>query len=99
MHKVAHIAFALAMAATFVPSADSSPDGKRAPAPTPTAAPFVLGPPTDGGPVLVRASFLLRDINEIDDEAGVAEKVYQGGYQFNEVGIWIAIAGVPSCTR
>jgi hypothetical protein len=110
MHKVAHIAFAFAMAATCGASADSSPDGKHAPAPTPAAEPFVLGPPAVGGPVLVQASFLVRDINEIDDEAetfefggvlkltwrderqafdpaeaGVAEKVYQGGYQFNEV--------------
>jgi len=71
---------------------------------------FLLGPPPGDGPVVVRAHFHLRDINEIDDqaetfefegvmtltwrderqafdpaEAGVDEKVFQGGYQFNEV--------------
>lgn len=29
----------------------------------------LLTPPTDGGPVIVRASFTLRDLNEIDDSA------------------------------
>jgi len=72
--------------------------------------PFLLGPPKDDGPVVVRASFQVRDINDIDDEAetfefggvlkltwhderqafdpaeaGVAEKIYQGAYQFNEL--------------
>ncbi|MFN2377632.1 MAG: hypothetical protein ABR538_13915, partial [Candidatus Binatia bacterium] len=62
------------------------------------------------GPVVVRAGFELRDVNEIDDEAevfeftgvmtlqwkdprqafdpaveGVGEKVFQGGYQVNEI--------------
>jgi hypothetical protein len=66
-------------------------------------------PPTDGGPVRVRARFDLHDINEIDDdaetfqftgvmaltwkdprvafdpvEAGVLERVFSGGFQFNE---------------
>lgn len=74
------------------------------------AAPFVAGPPPGEGPVVVRTSFALRDIHDIDDErqnfefggvlrfvwrdqrqafdpaeAGVAEKIYQGDYQFNEV--------------
>ena len=72
--------------------------------------PFLLGPPKGDGPVVVRASFQVRDINDIDDEAetfefggvlkltwhderqafdpaeaGVAEKIYQGAYQFNEL--------------
>ena len=72
--------------------------------------PFLLGPPKDDGPVVVRASFQVRDINDLDDEAetfefggvlkltwhderqafdpaeaGVAEKIYQGAYQFNEL--------------
>lgn len=75
-----------------------------------TSEPFLLGPPTDDGPVVVRATFQVRDINDIDDEAetfefggvlkltwhderqafdpaeaGVAEKIYQGAYQFNEL--------------
>jgi len=66
-------------------------------------------PPADG-PVVVQASFVLRDVNDIDDsaetfqfggiltltwkdprqafdpaKAGVAEKLYQGAYQFNEI--------------
>jgi hypothetical protein len=80
---------------------------------SPSAAksePFVLGPPNGDGPVVVRASFEVRDINDIEDEAerfefggvlkltwhderqafdpveaGVDEKIYQGGYQFNEL--------------
>ena len=76
----------------------------------PATEPFLLGPPKDDGPVVVRASFQVRDINDIDDEAetfefdgvlkltwhderqafdpaeaGVAEKIYQGAYQFNEL--------------
>jgi hypothetical protein len=72
--------------------------------------PFLLGPPKGDGPVVVRASFQVRDINDLDDEAetfefggvlkltwhderqafdpaeaGVAEKIYQGAYQFNEL--------------
>ena len=72
--------------------------------------PFLLGPPKGDGPVVVRASFQVRDINDLDDEAetfefggvlkltwhderqafdpaeaGVAEKIYKGAYQFNEL--------------
>jgi len=68
------------------------------------------GPPLANRPVVVRAAFDPRDINEIDDEEetfefegvlvlewrdlrqafdpaaeGVAEKIYQGDFQFNEV--------------
>jgi hypothetical protein len=63
MHKAAQIAVALVVAATSVASADSSPVRER----------FVLGPPKDGGPVVVRASFQVRDVNEIDDEAETFE--------------------------
>ncbi|MFW2388789.1 MAG: hypothetical protein ACN4G0_10660, partial [Polyangiales bacterium] len=35
--------------------------------------PFLLGPPSGDGPVLVQASFQLRDINEIDDAAETFE--------------------------
>jgi len=34
---------------------------------------FLLGPPKDDGPVVVRAGFRLRDINDIDDEAEAFE--------------------------
>jgi len=43
---------------------------------SPSAAksePFVLGPPNGDGPVVVRASFEVRDINDIDDEAETFE--------------------------
>lgn len=78
--------------------------------PVASAEPFLLGPPSEEGPTIVRTSFGLRDINAIDDEAetfefsgvleltwkdarqafnpseaGVAEKVYQGRYQFEEI--------------
>lgn len=70
----------------------------------------LLGPPSEDGPVVVRAAFHLLDINDIDEEAEmfqftgvltltwqdkrqafdpnkeqVEEKIYQGGYQFNEL--------------
>lgn len=73
-------------------------------------APFLLGPPTQAGPVVVRAGFDLLDINEVSDGTetfeftgtltlqwhdprqafdpaveGVAEKIFQGDYQFNEL--------------
>lgn len=69
-----------------------------------------LTPPPGASPVVVTVRFMLRDINEVDDDAetlgltgvlvltwrdprqsfdpkaaGVAEKVYQGSYQFNEL--------------
>ncbi|MGB8331620.1 MAG: hypothetical protein WCE62_15945 [Polyangiales bacterium] len=37
--------------------------------PSLTIAPFLAGPPRQDGPVVVRASFHLRDVNDIDDEA------------------------------
>ena len=71
---------------------------------------FLLAPPKQTGPVVVRASFQLYDINEINGGAetfeltgvltlkwhdprqafdpavvGVDEKIFQGGYQFNEL--------------
>ena len=71
---------------------------------------FLLAPPKQAGPVVVRARFEFHDILEINDGeetfefsgvltlvwndprqafepgiAGVDEKVFQGGYQFNEV--------------
>jgi hypothetical protein len=77
---------------------------------TASSEPFLLAPPKEAGPVVVRARFDVYDVNEINDEmetfeftgvltlkwndprqafdpavAGVDEKVFQGGYQFNEV--------------
>lgn len=73
MHKVARIAVSFAMMATCVASADSPPDRERGSASAAASVPFLLGPPKDGGPVLVRAAFQVRDINEIDDEAETFE--------------------------
>ncbi len=113
MHKVVSIALTLlstAMCCAGIARAEA--DDNPAPVVHPSAAgePFVTGPPEQAGPVVVRASFHLRDINDIDDEAetfefggvlkltwhderqafdpaeaGVAEKVYLGAFQFNEV--------------
>jgi hypothetical protein len=72
--------------------------------------PFLLAPPKEAGPVVVRARFDFHDINEINDGsetfefagvfrlkwrdprqafdpavAGVDEKVFQGGFQFDEI--------------
>jgi len=51
---------ASAAAAAISKTADGSPES------TPPT-PFLLGPPNQTGPVVVRASFEFRDINEIDD--------------------------------
>ena len=55
--------------------AGAQPAGNPNPATTPSATgePFLTGPPKKAGPVVVRASFHLRDINEIDDEAETFE--------------------------
>ena len=75
-----------------------------------SSEPFLLGPPKEARPVVVRARFELNDINEINDGSetfeftgvltlkwrdprqafdpavvGVEEKIFQGGYQFNEL--------------
>lgn len=77
---------------------------------TASSEPFLLAPPKEAGPVVVRARLELHDINEINDGAetfeftgvltlewhdprrafdpavvGVDEKIFQGGYQFNEL--------------
>ena len=51
-----------ALVATAQPSAVSS-----RPASATAGEPFLLGPPKGDGPVVVQASFQLRDINDIDD--------------------------------
>jgi hypothetical protein len=98
--------------ACCVPAAFAQPVAQREnePLQAGVSEPFLLSPPSDGGPVEVYANFQLHQINEIDDEAetfeftgvltlrwldkrqafkpakvGVTEKVYQGGYQFNEL--------------
>lgn len=43
------------------------------PAQSAAGPPFLLGPPEDGGPVLVRAGFQLHDINDIDDDGETFE--------------------------
>jgi hypothetical protein len=74
------------------------------------SGPFLLGPPTDGDPVVVQVGLVISDLNEIDESkqrfefegvltlewqdprqsfdpevVGMREKVFQGGYQFNEL--------------
>ena len=55
------------------PQSESEPDP---PALTPASEPFLTSPPKGDGPVVVRASFRLGDINDIDDEAETFE--FQG---------------------
>lgn len=101
---VAVLVFAFTFAADSIAAAESDPPR------TTSSARFLLGPPKEAGPVVVRVRFELHDINEINDGAeafdftgvlvlewrdprqafdpaveGVNEKIFQGGYQFNEV--------------
>ena len=71
-----------AMAATLVAStmccariatAQGAADFDGASARTSTGAAFILGPPKTGGPAIVRASFQLRDLNDVDEEAETFE--------------------------
>ena len=76
MHKVVSIALTLlstAMCCGGIARAEA--DDNPAPLVHPSAAgePFVTGPPEQAGSVVVRASFHLRDINDIDDEAETFE--------------------------
>jgi hypothetical protein len=73
MHKFAPIAVTLMMGAISVASADAPVQPGLASPPTASAEPFLTGPPKGDGPVVVRASFHLRDINEIDDEVETFE--------------------------
>ena len=93
----------MAVAAPFAGSESGPPQ-------TASSELFLLVPPKDGGPVVVRARFEFHDINEINDGAetfeftgvltlkwhdprqafdpavvGVEEKIFQGGYQVNEL--------------
>ena len=76
MHKLISIAVISLTAAAYGGGvAGALPDGHPNPATSPSAAgePFLTGPPKKAGPVVVRASFHLRDINDIDDEAETFE--------------------------
>jgi hypothetical protein len=76
MHKVVSIAATLLITAScWGRTVEAQPAGDSNPAssPRPTGEPFVTGPPKKAGPVVVRASFHLRDINDIDDEAETFE--------------------------
>ena len=76
MHKVVSIAVTLLITATCCGGiAGAQPAGNPDPGSTPSATgePFLTGPPKKAGPVVVRASFHLLDINDIDDEAETFE--------------------------
>ena len=76
MHKFVSIAVISLTAAAYGGGiAGAQPAGHPNPATTPSATgePFLTGPPKKAGPVVVRASFHLRDINDIDDEAETFE--------------------------
>jgi hypothetical protein len=95
---------------TRMAAADPIAGSESDPPRTGSSEAFLLAPPKQAGPVVVRARFEFHDINEINDEsetfefagvltlkwhdprqtfdpavAGVDEKIFQGGYQFNEL--------------
>ncbi|HSF30823.1 MAG TPA: hypothetical protein VLK82_10180 [Candidatus Tectomicrobia bacterium] len=95
---------------TLMVAADPIAAAESDPPRTASSEPFLLAPPKDAGPVVVRVRFELHDVNEINDgaetfefagvlmlkwhdprqafdpaAAGVDEKIFQGGYQFNEL--------------
>jgi hypothetical protein len=95
---------------TWMAAADPIAGSESDPPRTGSGEPFLLAPPKQAGPVVVRASFEFHDINEINDGletfeftgvltlkwhdprqafdpavAGVDEKIFQGGYQFDEI--------------
>jgi hypothetical protein len=57
------LAFSVAMAV-----AQPAAQPGNVPAQSATSNPFLLNPPTENGPVVVRASFEVNDINAINDE-------------------------------
>ena len=72
MNKLVLIAVTLAVTAScFARFAIAQPVDESPPAVT--SAAFVLGPPKDDGPVVVRASFEFHDIDEISEEAETFE--------------------------
>ncbi|MGB8224131.1 MAG: hypothetical protein WCF10_16195 [Polyangiales bacterium] len=76
MHKRLTFGVTLLTAATcsagIAASAESAAPDLSAPSPAASRS-FVTGPPKEGGPVVVRANFHLRDLNDIDDEAETFE--------------------------
>ena len=71
MYKVVSVAVTLLTTAMCCGGiAGAQPAGNPNPATTPSAtrAAFLTGPPKDDGPVVVRASFDLQDIDEINEE-------------------------------
>jgi len=76
MHKAFSIAVILlttALCCGAVADAQSADPPKPATARNAGGEPFLTDPPNQHGPVVVHASFHLRDINEIDDEAEIFE--------------------------
>jgi len=76
MKKVVSMIVALGAAwgvSAFVATAQpNATPGRATPAPT-VSEPFLLGPPKGDGPLVVQATFHLRDINEVDDTAETFE--------------------------
>jgi Neurotransmitter-gated ion-channel ligand binding domain len=71
MNKFVSITVALAVAvlcSTRIAGAQPVAEPGNAPPRTATSDSFLLGPPKDDGPVVVRASLEMNDINEINDE-------------------------------
>lgn len=64
---------ALALALASGSATGQEVDPLSAPDPSPGPEPFVLGPPSADGPVVVRLAFELQDINDIDDGAETFE--------------------------
>jgi hypothetical protein len=76
MPNVIFIAVAFLTAAILparVAGAQRLGDSDSSAASATTRRPFLTDPPKHGGPVVVRASFHLRDLNDIDDEAETFE--------------------------
>lgn len=98
------------MYCTLMAAADPIAAAESAPPRTASSEPFLLAPPKQAVPIVVRVRFELHDVNEINDGAetvefagvlmlkwhdprqafdptvaGVDEKIFQGGYQFNEL--------------
>jgi hypothetical protein len=76
MQKVVPIVAAFLAAATCCAALTSTlAAASPGPAPLPSTArePFLTGPPKGAGPMVVRVSFFLLDINDIDDDAETFE--------------------------
>ncbi|HKQ47041.1 MAG TPA: hypothetical protein VJZ71_03100 [Phycisphaerae bacterium] len=58
-----------ALCSASIALAQSAAQPAGTPPQSPATQPFLLGPPQDGGPVVVKANFHLHGLNAIDDEA------------------------------